>query len=150
MPTLSKYYKLAALLPLALTSISGIILSISHDGGDYKSEWSTDDGFVLTVFLTILLSLMIALLSLTIFLNSKSSIKENIVLSLISWILLAGALCVFVIYQELLNFSAGWNIDNYEGSRLLDGYILSVAGIHLLGLLITFIHFNSKRSLLEK
>jgi len=152
MYTLSKYYKLAALLPLALTAVSGIILSVTHDGSNYKSEWSTDDGFVLTVFLIILFSFIVAMLSLTIFLNNRLAIRNNTFFSFLSWIVLAGSACVFVIYQEVLNFTGYSDIDGvYEGNRLLDGYIMSVAIIHIAGLITTFLHFNaSYESIKEK
>jgi hypothetical protein len=51
MLSLSKYYKKAALIPFIITLVVGLVLAITHNGKDYKSEWSTDDGFVLTVFL---------------------------------------------------------------------------------------------------
>jgi hypothetical protein len=142
MTSLYKYYKLAAFLPLGLTTVLGIILSIAHDGSKYKSEWFTDDGFVLTVLLTILLSGFISILSLTIFINKKSAVKTNTFLSFISWVVVPGGVSAFVIYQEFLNFSGYSDIDGvYEGNRLLDGYIMSMAIMHLLGLIATFLHY---------
>ena len=148
MNLLSKYYKIAALLPFAITTIVGIILALTHDGSNYKSEWSTDDGFVMTVFLTILLSAVIAILSLTIFLNKYSGIKVKAFFSLLSWIVLPGALCLFVIYEEVLNFSSSSTLDGvYYGSRLLDGYILAIVSIHLLAIVMCYLHFRSVRSI---
>ena len=144
MNLLSKYYKKAAVLPFGITTIIGIILALTHDGSNYKSEWSTDDGFVLTVFLTILLSAGTAILSLTIFLNKYSAIRDKILLSLLSWTALPGALCVFVIYEEILNFSGSSTIDGvYYGSRLMDGYILTIMSIHLFGIILSYLHFRS-------
>jgi hypothetical protein len=147
MTLISKYYKLAALLPLSITTISGMILSITHDGSDYKSEWFTDDGFVLTVFFTVALSFLIALLSLTIFLNNiYPLINGSAVSSFLSWIIVPGTLCAFIIYQQLLNFSEHTRIDgSYDGNRLLDGYILTMALLHLTALVLTYLHFWSYR-----
>lgn len=142
MISLYKYYKLAALLPLGLTTVLGIILSITHDGSKYKSEWFTDDGFVLTVFLTILLSGFISILSSTILLNKKPAVNTNPFFSFISWVVLPGILSGYVIYQEFLNFSGHSDIDGvYEGNRLLDGYIMSMAIMHLIGLIATYLHY---------
>jgi hypothetical protein len=142
MTSLYKYYKLAALLPLGLTTILGIIFSITHDGSKFKSEWFTDDGFVLTVILTILLSGFISILSLTIFLNNKQVIKTNTFFSFISWVVIPGIVSGYIIYQEFLNFSGHSDIGGvYEGNRLLDGYIMSMAIMHLLALIVTSLHY---------
>ncbi|MEI9912939.1 MAG: hypothetical protein WDO71_26840 [Bacteroidota bacterium] len=63
MASLTKYFKVSAITPFILTIVSGVILSLTHDGSDYKSEWFTDDGFGLTVGLIILLSGLISSLS---------------------------------------------------------------------------------------
>lgn len=148
MNLLSKYYNKAAILPFGITTVIGIILALTHDGSTYKSEWSTDDGFVLTVFLTILLSAVIAILSLTIFLNKYSAIKDKALLSLLTWTALPGALCVFVIYEEILNFSGSSTIDGvYYGSRLMDGYILTIVCFHLFGVILSYLHFRSVGSM---
>lgn len=143
MLSLSKYFKVSTIIPFAVTITAAIILSVTHDGSSYTSEWSTDDGFVLTVVLTILLSGLISLLSLTLLLNKRPIIRNNFLLSFISWILLPGLACSFVIYQEILNFTGHSNIDgSYEGNRLLDGYIMSVAILHLVCILGCYIHFR--------
>jgi len=142
MPSLNKYYKLGALLPLGCSIIFGLLLAVTHDGSRYKSEWSTDDGFGLTIVLTLLLSAFIAFLSSTIFLNKIAAIKTNLFFSFLSWIVAAGVVCVYVIYLEAQNFS--WpsaKYGAYPGSRLLDGYVMSMAILHLLGLFATYFHF---------
>ena len=148
MTSLFKYYKIAALLPLGLTTVAGIILSIAHDGSKYRSEWFTDDGFVLTIFLTILLSGLIAILSLTALLHKHSMVKDNSLFSFLSWIVIPGALCAFVVYQEFLNFTGHSELDGtYEGNRLLDGFIMFMAILHLVGLITTYINFQSSDKL---
>jgi hypothetical protein len=143
MLSLSKYYKVSSLIPFCITITAGVILSLTHDGSNYKSEWFTDDGFSLTVVLTILLSGFISFLSLLLLLNKRPIIKNNLLLSFLTWVLLPGVICLFVIYQEILNFTGHSDIDgSYEGNRLLDGYILSVAILHLLALFVTYVHFR--------
>jgi len=138
-----KYFKNATIPPATLTFIIGVILIASHDGSSYKSEWFTSDGFTETVLLTFLLSSIIVLLSTTIFLNSLVQIRSMALLSFGTWILLPGLVCGFVIYQEADNFLGSPDIDGvYEGNRLLDGYILTVAILHLLFLVISFVRFR--------
>jgi hypothetical protein len=143
MPSLQKYFKVSTIIPFAITIMAGIILSLTHDGSSYKSEWFTDDGFVLTVVLTILLSGLISLLSLTLLLNKRPIFRNNLLLSFITWTLLPGIACLFVIYQETLNFMGHSNIEgSYEGNRLLDGYIISVAILHLISIFVSYVHFR--------
>jgi hypothetical protein len=143
MSSLSKYFRVSAIIPFFIAVTAGVILSLAHDGSNYKSEWATDDGFVLTVILTILLSGLISLLSLTLLLNKRPIIKNNLLLSFLTWILLPGIVCLFIIYQEILNFTGNSDIDgSYHGDRLLDRYILSVAILHLLALFFTYFHFR--------
>ena len=143
MRSLSKYFKVSAIIPFAITVTAGLILSLTHDGSSYKSEWLTDDGFVQTVVLTILLSGLISLLSLTLLLNKRPIVRNNLLLSFSTWILLPGIASLFVIYKEILNFTGHSNIDgSYEGNRLLDGYIMSMAVLHFLSLFVTYVHFR--------
>lgn len=130
-------------MPLSMTIVIGVILIFTHNGSDYKSEWFIDDGFGLTIGLTILLSLLISLLSLTVLLNRLPTVKRNPLLSFICWTLLPGIVCFIVIYEETLNFTGHSDIDgSYEGNRLIDGYIMSVAALHFVSLLIGYIHYQ--------
>src|SRR5688572_6773416 len=105
--TLSKYYKTAALLPSALI-ISGYVLFaivyIAFDlGRDYKSEWMTANSAVLyTLPIVAINALFVSLLSTTIFLNSYKWVKENILLTIISWFLLP---CIWIGHLLLKHIS---------------------------------------------
>ena len=143
MSQLSKHYKIATFVPFGLSMIVGIVLALTHNGSNYKSEWFTNDGFGETVFLTIVLSGIISFLSLTMFLNSFQPIQSNPLLSGLAWFALPSGLSLFVVYQELLNFSVSFD---YHGNRLLDGYIMSVALLHLFCLLFSFTLYRLKRS----
>jgi hypothetical protein len=139
---LSKYFRISAVFPWLITVVAGIILAITHDGSNYKSEWFTDDGFVFTVVLTILLSGLITLFSTTIFLNSQKNIRNNAFLSFIAWILLPGALCFFPISEEIENFTRASD-GAYEGD-ITDVYIFSTAVLHLVFLIIGYILFRKR------
>jgi len=141
MPDLNYYYKRGTVYPFGFTMLCGIVLSITHDGSDYKSEWFATDGFVETVVLTIVLSGVICLLSLTILLNQKPLIRKIPLLSFLSWFLGGGTMCIYVVYLEMLNFmqKAG-----YEGNRLLDGFIMAVGIVHLIFLALSFRDFRRR------
>ncbi len=136
---LSKYYKKAVGYPLSFAIIVGVILAITHDGSGYRSEWSTDDGFGLTVFLTIGLSIIIAGISASLFFNRLLVIRANGFYSFTTWIIPAALICIYVIYEESNNFSKQ---GGYVGSRILDGYIMSVVMIHLSCLFISYYLFR--------
>jgi hypothetical protein len=136
---LSRYYKIAAVYPVIFSVLCGITLSITHDGSGYKSEWFTNDGFVETVALTIGLSIIIAALSSTIFLNNFSIIKKNGFYSFLSWTIPASLICLSIIYHELENFMTQ---SEYEGNRILDIYIMLVAVAHLGSMLGTYVLFQ--------
>lgn len=145
MIALSKYFQISAIIPLLITVVTGIILSITHNGSNYESEWFTDDGFTLTVGLTILLSALISLFSTTILLNKQTDIRNNAFLSFIAWTLLPGALCLILISEELGNFTGASDINGvYDGNRVLDIYILSVGILHLVFLFIGYISFRKR------
>lgn len=127
--------------------VIGAILITTHDGSNYKSEWSTNDGYGLTVFLTMLISCFIAILSLTILLNNSLSVSSNTFLSFTTRFLLPGIVCLIFIYEEKLNFMGKSDLNgSYPGDRLIDGYILSMGIIHLLSLTKSYKHFRSNLS----
>jgi hypothetical protein len=137
--SLKKYYTAAAVYPFVFSAVSGIALSIIHDGSGFESEWHTNDGFVETIALIIGLSVILAVFSSTIFLNNFSSIKTNIFYSFLSWMIPTTSICLFIIYQELQNFMIHSEI---EENKILDGYIMLVAIVHLGSTIITFILFQ--------
>lgn len=141
-PSLSKYYKQAAIYPFLYSVGVGATLAFTHDDNGYKSEWFKNDGFGQTVALTIALSILISALSSTLFFNSLQLIKTNSFFSFLSWTIPSALICLFVIYQELDNFFTARF--GYEGNRMLDGYIMSVALVHLAMLLTTYILFRRR------
>jgi hypothetical protein len=146
MSLLSKHFKIATIVPSVYAVVAGIVLALTHDGSKYKSEWFTNDGFGEGVFLIIVLSGIIYLLSLTIFLNSFQFVQNSSLLSGLAWLALPGGLSLFVVYQELLNFSGS---NDLHGNNLLDGYILSVGLLHLFCLFFSFGLYRLKRTTSE-
>jgi hypothetical protein len=140
MHNLSKYYRKAAIYPLLFSVIVGFMLVLTHDGSGYKSEWFTNDGFGETIALAISLSVLIAALSSTLFFNSFHVIKAKSLYSFLCWTIPATLICVYIIYQELDNFLTADS--TCEGSRIIDGYIMSVALVHLIGMVTTYIFFR--------
>jgi len=136
---LLKYYKKAALIPFIITFVTGLVLAITHNGKDYKSEWFTDDGFGLTVFFIIAFSLLIVIFSLTIFLNNVAQILNNFFLSLLSWTLLPLGFSGYVFSKTL----SEWKMFPEEQNEILNGYILFVCLFHSVFLIIYFIQFRS-------
>jgi len=139
---LLKYFKRAAGYPLLFSFIAGIILAVTHNGKAYQSEWFSDDGFVETICFTIALSLIISLLSASLFLNSANAIRLNAFYSFMAWMAPASSICLYVIYREVDNFMTGSEI--YEGNRVLDGFILSMAIVHIACLAVTFVLYRRR------
>lgn len=139
MLSLSKYYKKATLIPFIITLVVGLVLAISHDGSDYKSEWFTDDGFGLTVFLIIAFSLLLVIFSLTIFLNNVAQIFNNFFLSLLSWTLFPLGFIGYV-FSKIIS---EWIMFPGEQNLILNGFTLFVCLLHSLFLIIHFIQFRS-------
>src|SRR4051812_34424756 len=99
---LTKYYNRAATLPLCLSILLGIFLCAFHEQDPkYTSEYFTNDGFKYTVFLYILLSLALCLLSLTIFANTYKKISDQFLYSVATWLLLLFILLSYSFYKFL-------------------------------------------------
>ena len=136
--SLSKYYKKAVLIPFIVTLVAGLVLAMFHDGSDYKSEWFTDDGFGLTVFLIIAFSFVIVIFSLTIFLNTIDQVFKSFFFSLLSWTLLPLSFIAYVLSKII----SEWQMLPEEQNVILDGYILFVCLLHGIFLIIYFIQFR--------
>ncbi|MFT3910936.1 MAG: hypothetical protein QM737_16070 [Ferruginibacter sp.] len=137
-----KYFKLFAFAPLVLNIIIGIVLNAFHDGSSYKSEWATDDGFGLTILLTVFLSFFIYITSAPFFLSNLTNLDYDRLLKLSCWLILPGFICLVVIYKELLNFIQG--SDDFDRNQLLDGYILFAVVSHLIIMLLGLWVLQSK------
>jgi heme/copper-type cytochrome/quinol oxidase subunit 3 len=136
---MQKYFRLSAVRPLILIAAIGLVLCVTHDGSKYKSDFFTDDGFVLTVLLSTALSCILLVLSTTIFLNKLEKVRESPFYSVLSWFLLPASLGCYILYLEISNFV---QLDGYEGNRLLDAYISAIPIIHGLFLTMGFMRYR--------
>jgi hypothetical protein len=142
MITLTKYYRNAAVFPLVFIATIGIISGIVHDilgiGKDYKSEWFTNDGYWVSVFFATLLSILICLLSTTIYLNKLDKVKQNVFLCLIAWFLLPMLLIGYILTTHIsyvINYQEKFDLENI--------FVLTLTLPHLISLTITFYKFRN-------
>jgi hypothetical protein len=106
---LNRLYVRGVLLPSIIAIILTTVLS-TIDNNDYKSEWFTADSVIfMTIVVSFFHSLIISLLSLTIFLNNK--IIETISIStFLSWFLLPMGWILITVYKTIdhrLNYETG-------------------------------------------
>ncbi len=106
----------------------------------YKSEW-LDKGTVImiTILASVIFSIMICLLSLSIFLNKISMIRNSFVLSILSWILLPySLLIIFLIYQiRLVNRLGMIYMNDFV-------YVLIMIIPFMISLILTFIKYRKE------
>jgi hypothetical protein len=97
--TLSQLYIRSVVYPgIALIPLSIIFAVIENR--NYESEWMTKESATgLTIIAAVLYSLLICLLSLTIFLNKYEKITTNALLSGLCWFLLPGTFMCAVIFK---------------------------------------------------
>jgi hypothetical protein len=99
--TLSEHYKKAVLYPSLFVFIVATVFSIIENY-NYKSEWLTADTVIfLSIGTAFIYCLIFCLLSLTIFLNRLEKIKENGVLSFLSWFLFPFGFMIVVFAHEI-------------------------------------------------
>lgn len=144
--SLFKYYKRATLLPFAGTIAGGIVLVMLHDDKELQNASLTDDSFGDTVFLMILFSFSICILSLTIFLSRYKQVTGNVFVHLLSWMLLPAGVSGVMFYNQvnfLMEFLFdGWEHPPYETEMQV--LFMFVCAGHLLGNIISFIQFRRK------
>lgn len=136
---LSKYYKKATLYPSVVVVFAMIVFSVVDDY-DYKSEWMTADFVILISIITsIIYCLIISGLSLTIFLNKFTKVKNNAVLSFLAWFLLPfGFISSFLIHEIYYKIK----YDELFDDVFVDDLILNIPFI--IGLIWTY--FKYKKS----
>ena len=136
------YYNLGATLPFCLIALTGLFLSALHQQDPkYVSEYFTDDGFGQTIFLYVLLSLAVSLLSYPIFFNAYKVISDNFIISLLSWIFLPSLLLSYSFYK--FTGPSATLSSKYEVNSTLDFFFVFIVLSHSLALLISFYKFRS-------
>ena len=119
------YYNLGATLPFCLVALTGLFLSALHQQDPkYVSEYFTDDGFGQTIFLYVMLSLAVSLLSYPIFFNAYKIISDRFMISLLTWILLPSVLLAYSFYK--FTGPSATVPSKYEGSATLDFFFVFI------------------------
>jgi hypothetical protein len=141
---LLKYYRYAALLPLAITSITGIASGIVHDvsgfGKDYyRNPFSNGDGFWETMIFGIIFSAFICAVSASLLLNGHQDVRKRNLISFLAWFLLPGT-CIGYTWWSFVK-------DNtHRASEFKlnpDVVFITVLMLpHTLALILTFIKFR--------
>jgi hypothetical protein len=96
--TLRRLYIIGVLIP-GLIAIVATTISTALDNEDYQSEWLTKDAVVgMTLIVSLVHSVVISMLSLTIFLNRK---KQTDLLTFLTWFLLPITWISITVYKTL-------------------------------------------------
>lgn len=141
---LLKYYKMATLLPFAGTIIGGIAVVMLHDDKELQNTAVGDDNFGQTIFLMVVFSFTISVLSLTIFLSRFKAVTGNLILHLLSWMVLPLG-CLGVMLYSQVQFLMEYLFDGWEhpsGETEMQVLFVSVLVAHLLAIVISFIKFR--------
>jgi hypothetical protein len=102
------YYKLATLYPAVASVISAGVYAVIKDW-NYKSEWlSAEASVFISIISAVLYSMIMAVLSLTIYLNRIEVVRRSLLLSFLSWFLLpAGFILKSILHEYLFNAKYG-------------------------------------------
>jgi hypothetical protein len=142
--SLWKYYRLATILPFAGTVIGGIVVVMGHDDKELQNAAIGEDNFGQTIFLMVVFSFTICVLSLTIFLSKYKLVTNNLLLHILSWMALPlGCLGVMLIKQVkfLLDFLFdGWEHPAAETQMQI--LFVSVLIAHLVFNIFSFVKFR--------
>ncbi len=138
--TLNKYYRNALMIPsgfaIAFNLIYSIILLIVDR--DYKSEWLTIESvFFVSIVMVTLNAAFVCGLSLPIFLNKYEKVKNNLLLSLLSWFLLPGIWIGYVLVKH-----GSYLVISGNGLDTESVFVLSNTIPFLIGLIYTFVKFQ--------
>jgi hypothetical protein len=137
--TLRTCYKYAVIIPSVLVVTGYILYAILYVtlgwGHRYKNEWGDSNAFLLLViFIAMIKAVITCCLSATLFLNAYVPVRNNALLSFLSWFLLPmiwlGGLPVYELYQ---------NRGSSNGQGIL---FLANTLPFVLGLLVTFILYR--------
>ncbi|OMP74887.1 hypothetical protein BW716_33010 [[Flexibacter] sp. ATCC 35208] len=101
---LSKYYQQATLYPFLITLVITSIFTILENK-NYKSEWLTADAVIMMTILYIFFyCLFLSVLCLTIFLCKFEIVRNNRLLTVLSWFLLPLSITILLVIKELSDY----------------------------------------------
>ena len=139
-----KYYRLATILPFAGTVIGGIAVVMLHDDKELQNAAIGEDNFGQTIFLMVVFSFTISVLSGTIFLSKYKAVVRNFLIHVLSWMLLPLG-CLGVMLYNQVQFLMDYLFDGWEhppGETQMQVLFVSVLVAHLLANVISFIKFR--------
>jgi hypothetical protein len=142
--SLWKYYRLATILPFAGTIIGGIVVVMMHDDKELQNAAIGEDNFGQTIFLMVVFSFTISILSLTIFLSRYKSVTDNLLLHVFTWMALPLG-CLGVMLFKQVKFLLDFLFDGWEhpaAETQMQILFVSVLVAHLLFNIISFIKFR--------
>ena len=100
---LLSYYKKSVINPSLFTLFFSIVYSIL-DNFNYKSEWQTFKSLIIiAIVFSFIYSLIMCVLSLTIFLNKFKRLNNNLIWNILTWFLLPFGYIFMVFIQDLNN-----------------------------------------------
>lgn len=135
---LSKYYQQATLLPFLITIVITSIF-IVLENKSYRSEWFTPEAVIgMGILMTFLYCLMMNVLCLTIFLCKLEGVRNNRLLTFLSWFLLPLSPCIFIIIHEYRYYL---DIGLSSASNDLQ-YLGLLNGPFIIGLIWSFIRYR--------
>ncbi len=153
MPNLTKLYIVAAVLPFSVAIVIGGALDLYE--GDY---WSIDN-IGLEPEHVMLYSLIVAVLSLTIFFNKIPLIANYRLSSMLFWMLIPCGIIIYTTLSETLSWNSYPSFFDestieifLKNQRFMKIYLVIVSVIHILSLIYSYIIFRRKykRSSLNK
>lgn len=137
---LSKFYKNATIIPaIVALGINIVYINIDCIFSNYKSEWLTTGSFAPIIFIMALFnSAIIMVLALPIFLNKYPTIKNNWLLSMLSWFLLP------IIWLTILLLKSSVDLLVYNGIDSPGIFPIINTVPYIIGLVLSYARFCSQ------
>lgn len=131
--TLKRLYLLGVLIP-GLIVVIATTVSTTFDSEQYKSEWLTKDTIIgMTLLVSLIHTLIISVLSLTMFLNKK---RQTTLITFLTWFLLPITWIIITVYKTV-DHRLNYAIDTKE--QLL--HLIPLNLPFIIGLALTYLIF---------
>ncbi len=134
---LQKAYRIAAIYPALFVIVISFVYAV-FENNNYKSEWLTGDSMrLISILISFVYSLVMCLLSLTIFLNNIVKWSSILIWNLLTWFLLPLGFVIIIIAHDInyrLTYNAAFGRDFI--------YILVIITPFVIGLCWSFINYR--------
>ena len=135
---ISKYYLQATLYPFLATVVITSIFVITENR-HYTSEWLTGEAAsIMAILSTILYCLFLNVLCLTIFLCKLEVVRNNLLLTVLSWFLLPLSPTIVIVLKDF-NYYMDIGLSSASGDFL---YLAFLNGPMIIGLIWAFISYR--------